>query len=119
MSFGSFSAILTGDLEKAGESAVLSLTGEMDSRLIKVAHHGSRAGTSNQFLSRTKPRWAILSVGRNNPFSHPSSETVARLLHHRARPLSTIDEGAITLETDGHQFLLKSHRSGILDRGKL
>jgi competence protein ComEC len=119
LSFKRFSALLTGDLEKSGETEVLSQP-EMGRRLLlKVAHHGSRSGTSDAFLARTQPRWAIISVGRNNPFGHPSQDTLARILQHRARPVSTMEEGAITFETDGMRYVLKSHLSGILERGKL
>jgi competence protein ComEC len=119
LSFKRFSALLTGDLEKSGETEVLSQP-EMGQRLLlKVAHHGSRSGTADAFLARIQPRWAIISVGRNNPFGHPSKDTLARILQHRARPVSTMEEGAITFETDGIRYVLKSHLSGILERGEL
>jgi competence protein ComEC len=119
VAFKRFSALLTGDLEKAGETEVLSQPGLGRHLLLKVAHHGSRFGTSDAFLIRTRPRWAVISVGRNNPFGHPSSETLTRILHHSARPVSTMEEGAITFETDGMRYILKSHLSGILERGEL
>jgi competence protein ComEC len=117
--FKRFSALLTGDLEKAGETEVLYRSGLGRCLLLKVAHHGSRNGTADAFLDRTQSRWAVISVGRNNPFGHPSKETLARLLQHHARPISTMEEGAITFETDGIHYVLKSHLSGILERGEL
>jgi competence protein ComEC len=117
--FKHFSALLTGDLEKAGETEVLSQPGMGRHLLLKVGHHGSRFGTSDAFLARTRPRWAVISAGRNNSFGHPAKETLARILRYRARPVSTMEEGAITFETDGMRYVLKSHLSGILERGKL
>jgi competence protein ComEC len=117
--FKRFSALLTGDLEKAGESEVLSRPGMGRHLLLKVGHHGSRFGTSDAFLARTRPRWAVISAGRNNSFGHPAKETLTRILRHRARPVSTMEEGAVTFETDGLRYVLKSHLSGILERGKL
>ncbi len=114
-----FSILLTGDLEKAGEAAVLAQPDSLNCQFLKVAHHGSRAGTSDLFLDRTKPRWAILSVGRNNPFGHPAKETLNRLLQRGIRPISTIDEGAITIETDGIRYLLRSYINGVLESGEL
>jgi competence protein ComEC len=119
LSYHRFAAMLTGDLEKAGETAVLSQPGALDCQLLKIAHHGSRAGTSNTFLDRTKPRWAVLSAGRNNPFGHPAQETFHRILRHGVRPFSTMDQGAITLETDGKRYILKSYLGGILESGEL
>ena len=118
-SYKRFSALLTGDLEKSGEALVLSSPGSIHCRLLKVAHHGSRSGTSNMFLDRTQPRWAVISAGRNNPFGHPSKETLARLRSHSVWPLLTTEEGAITMETDGERYLIKSYANGVLERGEL
>jgi competence protein ComEC len=119
MSYGRFSALLTGDLEAAGESEVAGRTPEIRSLLLKVAHHGSRSATQEFFLNRARPRWAVISAGRNNPFGHPSRDAILRLIRHGARPLITSDEGAITLETDGNRYSLSSHVSGILETGIL
>ncbi len=113
-----FAALLTGDLEKTGEFKVLSQRGSLRCQLLKVAHHGSRSGTSNTLLDNTQSRWAVMSAGRFNAY-HPSPETYARLLRHGVRPLLTVDEGAITFETDGTHYVLKSHVGGILERGEL
>jgi competence protein ComEC len=118
-SYKSFSALLTGDLEKAGEAAVLSRQGDMHSLLLKVAHHGSRWATSDVFLERTQPRWGIVSVGHNNPYSHPSPDVLLRLKRHGARPFLTPDEGAITFETDGGFYVIRSYISGVLEKGSL
>jgi competence protein ComEC len=118
-SFRRLSALLTGDLGKSGEAEVLLQPGNLRSHLLKVAHHGSRSGTSNAFLDRVQPHWSVISVGRNNPFGHPSPEVLLRLLRHGARPLLTLDEGALTFETDGLRYAIKSHISGILEHGDL
>jgi competence protein ComEC len=118
-SYREFSALLTGDLEKSGEAGLLSRSDDLHCRLLKVAHHGSRWGTSNYLLDRIDSRWAVISVGRNNPFGHPSKEALSRLLQHNVRSFLTLDHGAITFETDGTRYLIKSHINGVLDRGDL
>ena len=118
-SFKRFSALLPGDLDKTGESRVLSHSGDLDGLLLKVAHHGSRSGTSDAFLHAAKPRWAIISVGRNNAYGHPSREVTNRLLRHGIRFFLTLDEGAITFETDGVAYVIRSYISGVLERGGL
>ncbi|MBN1567326.1 MAG: ComEC/Rec2 family competence protein [Acidobacteria bacterium] len=118
-SFGYFSALLTGDLEKAGEVKALLQTGDLRSLLLKVAHHGSRSGTSDAFLDRVAPRWAVVSAGWNNPFSHPSPEVIARLRKHGVQSLLTLNDGAITFETDGTRYAIKTHIRGILEQGFL
>ena len=117
--FGRFSALLTGDLERDGELGLLARSPSASALLLKVAHHGSRSATLDPFLTRVRPRWAVLSAGRNNPFGHPAREVLLRLVHHGARPLLTLDQGAITLVTDGERYVLESFVSGVLEKGVL
>jgi competence protein ComEC len=111
--------LMTGDVEGVGEAAVLSYPGELRSQLLKVSHHGSRFGTSEAFLQRASPRWGVISVGRNNPFGHPSREVVARLQRRGVRYFLTTDEGAISFETDGERYKIESHVGGVLESGVL
>ena len=108
---------MTGDLEKSGENEMISQPGISRCRLLKVAHHGSRWSTSNSFLDCIQPSWAVISVGRSNPFGHPSQETLNRLRQHGVHSLLTVDEGAVTFETDGDRYVLRSYINGILERG--
>jgi competence protein ComEC len=119
LEYGNFSALLAGDLEGTGEAEVLSSAESIRSRLLKVAHHGSRSATLDRFLDRVQPRWAVISAGRKNPFQNPSRETLIRLLHHGARLLLTMDQGAIFFETDGINYTLSSYGLGLLDQGVL
>lgn len=117
--FGDFSALLTGDLEKSGEAELAAGPENLRSVLLKVAHHGSRSATLDPLISRVLPLWAIVSVGRNNPFGHPSREVLLRLLRHGVRPFLTQDQGAVTVTTDGRHYLIEGHVSGILQEGTL
>ena len=113
-SYKKCSALLTGDLEKSGENEMISQPGISRCRLLKVAHHGSRWSTSNFFLDCIQPHWAVISVGRGNQFGHPSQETLNRLRQHGVHSLLTVDEGAVTFETDGDRYVLRSYINGIL-----
>jgi competence protein ComEC len=119
LNFGRFSALLTGDLEGTGEAGVLSRERDLRSLLLKVGHHGSRNATLDPLLERAQPRWAVISAGKRNPFQNPSPETIRRLLRHGARPLLTMDQGAIFFETDGTNYVLESYALGVLERGTL
>ncbi len=119
LEFRRFAALLAGDMEATGEAGVLARRPTLKAQLLKVAHHGSRGATSDAFISRVRPRWAVISAGRNNPFQNPSLETMARLVRNDARPLLTMDYGAISLETDGIRYVLSSHVFGVLDKGEL
>jgi competence protein ComEC len=119
ISFGRFSALLTGDLEKSGEKRLVSQSINLHSLLLKVAHHGSRFGTTDALLGRVQPQWAVVSVGRNNPFGHPSRETMERIRRHGARSFLTMNAGAVRFETDGRRYVIRSHKWGVLERGIL
>ena len=119
LTYGRFSALLTGDLEITGETEVSLRARELEARLLKVAHHGSKSATRDSFLDRVRPRWAVISAGRNNPFGHPAREVLIRLVRHGARPLLTSDQGAITFRTDGARYTLSTFVSGVLEQGEL
>ncbi len=118
-SYGRFSALLTGDLEKSGEVEALRHPQDLHSCLLKVAHHGSRWGTSEALMDRVTPRWAVISVGRNNPFGHPAREVMARLRKRGVQCYLTLDDGAISFETDGARYAIRTYSRGILEQGSL
>ena len=120
VSYGRFSALLPGDMERTAEGALISSWRDgLRSDLVKVAHHGSSSSTTNAFLDRVRPRWAVISAARNNPFGNPAPGVVLRLARRGALPLLTMDHGAITLETDGVNYVLASHVAGVLASGSL
>ena len=119
LTYKRFSALLTGDLEKSGEAAVAKLTDDIETQLLKVGHHGSRMATSDLFLERTRPRWAVISAGRNNTYGHPSPDVLKRLEKRGALTFVTMDHGAVIYETDGERYIIRSHVYGIMEQGEL
>ncbi len=117
--YNHFSALLTGDLDKTGEQEILSRISDPRGLLLKVAHHGSRSGTSNSFLDAVRPRWAVISAGKNNPYGHPSSEVLHRLRRHGTKLFLTQDQGAITFETDGNAYAIRTYVNGLAEQGRL
>lgn len=98
-----FSILLTGDVEAEGEAELLAELQERNIRditIMKVAHHGSRYSTSEEFLEQVKPRVAIISCGENNSYGHPHEETLERLEEVGSMIFATTDYGAITIEFD-------------------
>ena len=73
--------LVPGDLQAAGEAALLSASGELSLRaeMLVVAHHGSASATSEAFLERVRPRLAVISCGRRNVFRHPAPQVLERL----------------------------------------
>lgn len=101
--YGSFSALLTGDLEGEGERDLLANTGEevLQTDVLKVAHHGSAAANSERLLAHFPAKTALISCGKDNPYGHPSPETLDRLRKCGMRILDTRQDGQIRVVTDG------------------
>lgn len=100
--FGSFSLLLTGDVEGEGEKTLLTeLQGRgIDSvTLLKVAHHGSGNATSSEILRQICPQAAVISCGRNNRYGHPHGELLERLEEAGSYVLRTDQGGAVMVWT--------------------
>lgn len=102
-----FTALFPGDAGLATEPRWLAQAGPVD--LLKVGHHGSRTATGDSLLARTRPRAAVISVGRNT-YGHPAPATLARLRSHGIAVWRTDQDGAVTVRTDGHDMTLCATR---------
>ncbi|MFN2512559.1 MAG: ComEC/Rec2 family competence protein [Pyrinomonadaceae bacterium] len=100
LQFGERSILLTGDIERLAEAAVLSGNSGLSVDVVKVAHHGSRTSSTDSFINATRPKFAIISVGQNSMFGHPHREVVERWQENGAEVLTTGDSGMITVTTD-------------------
>ena len=116
ITFGEFDLLLTGDLEEEGEEeiyeAVMNETywgveGErppLSYDILKVAHHGSKYSTSEEFLQVVAPKISIISCGKNNRYHHPHEELITRLKEMQSDIRITYEKGAITVKTDGEKM---------------
>lgn len=86
--------LLTGDVEKEGEKELLR-KGLKQADILKVAHHGSKNSTSEEFLSLVKPVHAVISCGKENRYGHPHKEVTERILKYNSRIHRTDKEGAV------------------------
>lgn len=100
--YGEVCFLFTGDLETPGEEALLASGAPLTCTVLKVAHHGSATGTSQRFLDAVRPRIAVIQVGADNRFGHPSEAVLQRL--SGIRIYRTDRDGTITLTTDGHRL---------------
>jgi competence protein ComEC len=94
MGLGGRAFLFTGDIGEDAERAITRAGRELACDLLKVPHHGSRSSSSEGFLSRLRPRAAVISVGRGNTYRHPSEEAV-RLERSGTRILRTDRDGAV------------------------
>lgn len=89
--------LFTGDLNGPNEAAVGAICARGPPiYVLKVAHHGSKYSTGNSFLAQARPKFAVISVGKNS-YGHPAPATINRLKAHKTRIYSTQKNGNITV----------------------
>lgn len=77
--YGESSVLLTGDIGEETENALLAFDYDLQSDILKVAHHGSNYSSSYDFLRAVGPLFAVISCGYDNIYGHPGAETMGRL----------------------------------------
>jgi beta-lactamase superfamily II metal-dependent hydrolase len=103
LSYGNFSALLTGDMEERNEARLVFKNATiLDADVLKAGHHGSRTSSSSGFLSAVTPELVIISLGAGNSYGHPHQEALDRISASGAKYLLRTDiDGTITLTSDG------------------
>ncbi len=89
--------LFTGDEEVVVEKTLLAARADLKADILKVAHHGSKSSSSTGFLLAVGPKIAVISVGRNNAYHHPSTAVVRRLEALGATVHRTDQEGTIDI----------------------
>jgi competence protein ComEC len=94
--------LLTGDIEREAESALLDRMKQCD--ILKIAHHGSRSSSTAAFLDAARPRIALISCGRHNLFGHPHPTVIDTLRGRGVHIWRTDRDGSITVAIEGRQI---------------
>ena len=80
LKYKNFSMLFTGDIEEIAEKAILAKYSKnkniLKADVLKVAHHGSKTSSTIDFLKAVKPNYAVIGVGKDNNFGHPSDITI-------------------------------------------
>lgn len=101
LEYGEFSMLLTGDAETQTEERMMNNAASIESKVLKVSHHGSKYASSENFLKSVKPEIALISDAENNRYSHPSQATLDRLKAVGAKVYRTDLQGEISITTNG------------------
>ena len=102
LTYGNFSALLTGDMEERNEARlVFKNATTLDADVLKAGHHGSRTSSSLAFLNAVTPELVIISLGAGNSYGHPHEEALDRISAFGVQYLHRTDiDGTITLISD-------------------
>jgi competence protein ComEC len=104
------SFLFTADIREEAEFELIGQRVNLRSTVLKVAHHGSDTSTASQFLSAVAPEVAVICVGAGNPFGHPSSEVMERLIARLGADnvYRTDEHGTIEFITDGELLWVRT-----------
>ncbi|MBC7173471.1 MAG: ComEC family DNA internalization-related competence protein, partial [Polyangiaceae bacterium] len=108
LSLGERALLLTGDLERHGEAALLARPEALRADFLKVGHHGSRTSSTLPFVRAVAPRYAAISAGSHNRYGHPHAEPLEALEAVGAEVLRTDELGGLTVITDGRALEVSS-----------
>ncbi|MCM1991983.1 MBL fold metallo-hydrolase [Oceanirhabdus seepicola] len=112
--YGNRSFMFTGDAEAHSEKEIINNGLELRSDVLKAGHHGSRSSSSNEFLKKVKPKYAIISCGKDNDYGHPHKEIIERYNKLGIKMLRTDKLGTIVCLSDGESIEFVS-KDGIIN----
>lgn len=100
MCYKNFSILFTGDIEKKAEEELIKLysnTNILNATILKVAHHGSKTSSTEDFLELVQPEVALIGVGKDNKFGHPNEEVIELLENLNYKIYRTDEHGEISI----------------------
>lgn len=106
ITYGKNSFLLTGDATSNVERKIYNE--DIKSDVLKVAHHGSSYSSTDVFLDRVKPYYAVISAGKNNIYNHPSNKTLEKLNKRNIKVYRTDLDGTIVFISDGDNLSVKA-----------
>ncbi len=110
-SFGSSSILFTGDIESAGERAIIEKRGELHATILKVPHHGSASSSTAAFIAAVHPEAAVISDGYLNNFHFPAPAVVERYIEAGAILMRTDLDGAVMVDATLDRMSVETFRA--------
>ncbi len=104
MTYGENSFLFTGDAEELSEREMLASGVNLKADVLKVGHHGDSNASSQNFLNAVKPKYAVISYGKDNLFDHPHQRTLDKLLN--VITYVTAKNGNIVITSDGKKIFI-------------
>lgn len=93
-----FSILFTGDIEVEAEKELEQVYGKkLKADILKIAHHGSKTSSREEFIKLVSPKIALIGVGENNKFGHPADITLERLEKENVKVYRTDQMGEISI----------------------
>ncbi|QYH52624.1 DNA internalization-related competence protein ComEC/Rec2 [Liquorilactobacillus hordei DSM 19519] len=105
--------VISGDLDQKGEKKVIDLFTTLQVDILKTGHHGSKTSTAREYVDKLRPKFAVISAGRNNHYGHPNKETLKTLDKFGVPYVNTADVGMIkVIPTENHRAIVETFLKG-------
>ncbi len=115
VSYGDTSFMFTGDAEHDVEEYLVNSGKDLSADVLKVGHHGSETSTSYIFLREIMPEYAVISVGEDNIYGHPTEETLSRLRDADVKVFRTDLQGDVICESDGKELHFTTAKNTVVE----
>lgn len=109
--YGETSVLFVGDATRIAEVDILEAEYDLSATVLKVGHHGSDTSTSYPFLRKIMPKYAIISVGKDNTYGHPTDNTLSRLRDANVTVMRTDLHGTILCTSDGKTMTFETEKN--------
>lgn len=113
--YGETSFLFTGDAEFDEEHEILEQGYDLSANVLKVSHHGSAGATSYRFLREVMPDYAVISVGKDNAYGHPTEEVLSKLWDADVKVYRTDMQGDIIVTSDGKTVIITPSKNADTD----
>lgn len=104
ITYGKTRFLFTGDAERDAEQVILNNKKNISATVLKVGHHGAENSTTYPFLRSVMPKYAVISVGKDNIYGHPADNTLSRLRDAGVKVYRTDMQGDIICKSDGENI---------------
>ncbi len=104
LTYGNNSFMFTGDAESLSETEILNSFDDISADVLKLGHHGSTTSTSMKFLNAVSPRYAVVSVGKDNSYNHPTKTTMDKIENLGIPLYRTDEQGTIECISNGEDI---------------
>lgn len=113
LSFGRRTFLLPGDISETAERRLVQSGADLRSDVLFVPHHGSFRSSTNHFLEKVRPQFAVVSCGMDNVFRVPHADVLGRYERLQTHIYRTDRDGAVTITTDGNNIRTQTFRTGL------
>ena len=115
ITYGKTKFLFTGDAEREAEQVILNSSVDLSATVLKVGHHGSSSSTTYPFLREIMPEYAVICVGEDNSYGHPTDNTLSRLRDADVTVYRTDMHGDVYCTSDGENVIFSVERNADKD----